>query len=330
LVLDILAGELRKLEDGQWIAIGLESTEKEVENVIQETLMVQDIQCRAICKLEPLFEELEEDHVFDHRFVHQAQYLEVMRKNFEFTVKKKEELLREEELLHEIKMEQKQMQLDQFSEEADFRSQHQEQNSDSLKRQLVEWGQQKEEQFVVERALRERELKHETAIKQLEVKADSDRLSEAQKVEHTSEQNRQKIGFTHTERINEKQLAFDLKEHEKSQLQWLEADAEIQEQKIIQENHFKEKQLEKEIAEQEIRMVAKQKLDERMQIEQLKHDSRLLDLELEAKQGEQRKRFEVTKQSDEFLQREIELLVLEKQRAELEQQVEFIKEDYNN
>ncbi len=330
LVLDILAGELRKLEDGQWIAIGLESTEKEVENVIQETLMVQDIQCRAICKLEPLFEELEEDHVFDHRFVHQAQYLEVMRKNFEFTVKKKEELLREEELLHEIKMEQKQMQLDQFSEEADFRSQHQEQNSDSLKRQLVEWGQQKEEQFVVERALRERELKHETAIKQLEVKADSDRLSEAQKVEHTSEQNRQKIGFTHTERINEKQLAFDLKEHEKSQLQWLEADADIQEQKIIQENHFKEKQLEKEIAEQEIRMVAKQKLDERMQIEQLKHDSRLLDLELEAKQEEQRKRFEVTKQSDEFLQREIELLVLEKQRAELEQQVEFIKEDYNN
>ncbi len=166
-------------------------------------------------------------------------------KIFEFTVKKKEELLREEELLHEIKMEQKQMQLDQFFEEADFRSQQQEQNSDSLKRQLVEWGQQKEAQFVVERALRERELKHETAIKQLEVKADSDRLSEAQEVEYTAEQKRQKIGFTHTERINEKQLAFDLQEHEKKQLRWMEADAEIQEQKINPRKSFKERQLEK-------------------------------------------------------------------------------------
>ena len=82
--------------------------------------------------------------------------------------------------------------------------------------------------------------------------------------------------------------------------------------------------------EQEFRMVAKQKLEEKLQVEQLKHDARLLELELEAKQIEQRKRFEVTQKSDEFLQREIELLVLEKQRAELEQQVEFIKEEDDN
>ena len=330
LVLDILAGELRELESGHWIADGLESTEREVENIIQETLMVQDIQCRTVCKLEPLFEELEEDGVFDHRFVHQTQYLEVMRKNFEFTVKKKEELLREDELLHEIKMEQKQMQLDQFSEEADYRSQHQEQNSDSMKRQLVEWGQQKEAQFVVERQLRERELEHDNTIKQLEVKAKADHLNEAQLLEQASEEKMQTVGFSHTEKINAKQLTFDLKEHEKKQLRWLETDAEIQEQKIQQENRLKEKQLEKEIIEQEFRMVASQKMEEKLQIEQLKHDARLLDLELESKQIEQRKRFEVTQKSDEFLHREIELLVLEKQRAELAQQVEFIKEEEDN
>ena len=329
-VLDILAGELRELEKGHWIAGGLGNTEKEIENLIQEVLMVQGIQCRAVCKLEPVFEELEEEGAFDQRFVHQTQYLEVMRKNFEFTVKKKEELLREEELLHEIKMEQKQMQLDQFSEEADYRSQHQEQNSDSMKRQLVEWGQQKEAQFVVERELRERELEHDNTIKELETRAKIDHLKEAQLLEQASEDKMQTVGFSHTEKINEKQLAFDLKEHEKKQLRWLEADSEIQEQKIQQENHFKEKQLEKEIMEQEFRMVAKQKLEEKLQVELLKHDARLLELELEAKQIEQRKRFEVTQKSDEFLQREIELLVLEKQRAELEQQVEFIKEEDDN
>jgi len=138
------------------------------------------------------------------------------------------------------------------------------------------------------------------------------------------------VGFSHTEKINAKQLTFDLKEHEKKQLRWLETDAEIQEQKIQQENRFKEKQLEKEIIEQEFRMVASQKMEEKLQIEQLKHDARLLDLELESKQIEQRKRFEVTQKSDEFLHREIELLVLEKQRAELAQQVEFIKEEEDN
>jgi hypothetical protein len=245
-------------------------------------------------------------------------------------VKKKEELLREDELLHEIKMEQKQMQLDQFSEEADYRSQHQEQNSDSMKRQLVEWGQQKEAQFVVERQLRERELEHEITIKQLEVKAKAERFYEEQLVEQASEEKMQTVGFTHTEKINAKQLTFDLKEHESKQLRWLEANAKIQEQKIQQENRFKEKQLEKEIMEQEFKMVAKQKLEEKLQIDQLKHNSRLLDLELEATQIEQRKRFEVTQRSDEFLHREIELLVLEKQRAELAQQVEFIKEEDDN
>ena len=86
-----------------------------------------------------------------------------------------------------------------------------------MKRQLVEWGQQKEAQFVVERELRERELEHDNTIKELETRAKIDHLKEAQLLEQASEDKMQTVGFSHTEKINEKQLAFDLKEHEKKQ-----------------------------------------------------------------------------------------------------------------
>ena len=64
---------------------------------------------------------------------------------------------------------------------------------------------------------------------------------------------------------------------------------------------------------------------EKLREEQLKHDARIKQMELTAEIEEQEKRHKTTQKTEDFLRKEIELLVLEKQRAELNEEIKIAK-----
>ena len=84
-----------------------------------------------------------------------------------------------------------------------------------------------------------------------------------------------------------------------------------------QEQRLKQLELEAELKEQEIHQLERQKIQEKMEAEKLEHQQRLHQMQLEAEIKELELRAESTKSKDEYLRREIEWLVLDKQRAEL-------------
>ena len=94
---DIVNAELSHLKDGSWVQTGLAEMERQIENVINETLILKHIQCRSVCQLTPAFAELTDDEKLDGRFTQEAVYLNVMQKNFEFREKQTQELFRQEE-----------------------------------------------------------------------------------------------------------------------------------------------------------------------------------------------------------------------------------------
>ncbi|MGR8953196.1 MAG: hypothetical protein ACU83V_12405, partial [Gammaproteobacteria bacterium] len=61
----IVEAELRKLRDGSWLNSGLSATEKQIEQLINETLTVKYIKCRAVCSLQPSFADLEDQQGLD-------------------------------------------------------------------------------------------------------------------------------------------------------------------------------------------------------------------------------------------------------------------------
>ncbi|MGH8556195.1 MAG: hypothetical protein ACRESZ_01795 [Methylococcales bacterium] len=76
------------------------------------------------------------------------------------------------------------------------------------------------------------------------------------------------------------------------------------------------------LKEEEKRQAARQSSEERRQTERIKHEKQLRKLEIEAKRKEQELRLQATEHKDDALRREIELLILEKQRNSLEKEVD--------
>lgn len=78
------------------------------------------------------------------------------------------------------------------------------------------------------------------------------------------------------------------------------------------------------IREEERRHSARRASEERRQIERIEYEKHLRELELHAKRNEQEMRWQATEHTDEVLRREIELLILEKQRNNLEKEVDVM------
>jgi uncharacterized protein YpbB len=80
---------------------------------------------------------------------------------------------------------------------------------------------------------------------------------------------------------------------------------------------LKERELDAAIKAQETFQLEWQKIQERLEEEKIKHQSRLKEMQIEAELKEMELRTEKTQNKDAYLRREIEWLVLDKQRAEL-------------
>lgn len=306
---DIVNAELSHLKDGSWVKTGLAEMERQIESVINETLILKYIQCRAICGLTPVFEELADDEKLDGRFTQESIYLNVMQKHFEFREKQHQELFRQEEELELLRLEHKKKQLETINYEDKIQRQKQALEAETIKRLLEEQEGQQIEQHTIQKRLHEEKTDHETHLKEIELAAEIQYQKEKQIRQQQLELQKRAQQHEHERLLKELQRDAETREYEQQRIQWLQGKE--------QEQRLKQLELEAELKEQELQQLERQKIQERLEAEKIKHQTRLHTMQLEAEVKELELRAEATKNKDEYLRREIEWLVLDKQRAEL-------------
>jgi hypothetical protein len=315
LIKNIIDAELRNLKDGSWVQTGLTDVERGIETIINETLILKHIQCRTICTLNPAFEELSENSKLDSRFIRESIYYNVLQKNFEFREKQNQELFRQEE---ELDLQR----LKHINQENEIQQHKQALAAENTKRLLEAQQQQLIAQYAVEKRLYAEKIKHEKHLKAIEQDAEiqfnKDQQPKQQKIDlemHTRK-------LEHDAILKERESNAEISAYEKQQLKWHRAKK--------QELHLKQLELEAEIKDQEVSQKERQKIQEKLEAEKIRHQMRLKEMQLEAEQKELELRAEATKNKDEYLRREIEWLVLDKQRAELARAIREAGEDIDD
>lgn len=281
LLSNLIQKELFDLSDGSWVQKGVTGIEKRICFAVNEMLIMQDIQSQTLCRLKPTFEafpnvQMAEENVF----------LCVLKRSFEFTHAKREELFRQEYEVERQKQMYKQKQLDQLNREAELNRRIQAQEAINKKRLLEEQEKQLQEQFEIEAQLHLKRTRHKSALKEITQKAE---LEEQQKQEarlRDAEQKNHMDVLLHQAKLKEEKLQIDVLTYEKQQAKWLESKQKIFEQQLAQEQQQKQ-------------------------------------LEIDANLKSQKRIEEMQKQSyryrlaaDAFLRKELESLALEKQRLE--------------
>lgn len=278
--------ELRSLKDGNWIQTGLTDIERQIESIINETLILKHIKCRSICVLKPAFEELPDESKLDGRFMQESVYLNILKKNFEFREKQNRELLRQEE---QLEMER----LKQLNQVNELKKHKLALESENIKRLLKEQGKQNTEQYAIEADLHAEKIKHEMRLQEIE-------------------------------------KAAELQFQKEQQLRQMELERQIHAQKLEHEALLKEKTLKADYQTQEAELLEKQKVEEQLEAARIAHQTRLREMQLLAEIKELELRVEVTKNKDQYLHRQIEWLVLDKQRAELTRAIKEAEQDVDD
>ncbi len=325
ILIDILDKELLELADGEWVQTGLNPVARQIENAINETLMLKNIQCRALCSLQPSFEDFSDDETIDSRFVQESVYLNIVKKNFEFREKKAQEAFRQEQKLEQEKLEQKRKMLEQLNEEDEIVRQKQAIEAENIKRQLMEQKQHLDEQLTLEEKLLAEKVKHEVKMKEIEQEAKEEEQRKLLLRQQQIEQDLLEEKLKHQEQIKDRETEMEIEQYEKQQRKWLEAKRRLQEEKYRNEELLSQREREAEFKAQEQHQLEKQKLLEQLRQEQLKHEARIKEMELEAELIRQQKQHETTEKTEDFLRKEIEMLVLEKQRAELNEEIKRVQ-----
>ncbi len=343
LIKDTVTSELSQLKDGLWIQSGLNEMERSIENVLNETLISKHIQCRVMCTLTPTFLALTDDEQLNGRFTQEAIYLNVMQKNFEFREKQSLELFRQEEELEALRLGHQQKQLETIYQDDEIQRQKQAMEAEVSKRRLDEQVVQRIEQQLIETRLHQQNIVHDTQLREIELAADiqfqEDKLNrlhaEKTKQEHLLreielaadiqfqkdkqkqlqqlELEKQLQQFEHNRLLKERQKQETAKESVQQHQDWLvEKD---------QEQRIKQLELDAELKTLESQQLKRQELEEKLEADKILHHNRVHLMQLEAEATERELHAEAIKSKDEYLRREIEFLVLDKQRAELSKSI---------
>lgn len=320
LIYDLIDNELHRLNDGEWIKTGLQQVEKNLNTAINELMLLKNIQCRALSTLQPEFADPESQVALDAKFVHESIYINVVQKNFEFKEKQQHELLRQQQ-------EEEKIALQQLNLEEELERKRQSQEAENERLRLLEKEQQQNEQHKIEKRMHTESTRHVIQLRELaaeaELQAEEDQLLRKQKMEQKLLSQK----MAHENRIKEKKLLDEIREAEKRELQWNKSKQRLHDEKLDLEKQLKQKELEMELDVEEMRRIEELKRQERLERERLQMDNRMKDLQLEADVTEQKKRFDATNRSADYLRREIELLVLERQRAELNLAIKKAKQE---
>jgi hypothetical protein len=326
LIRDTVDQELHKMVDGEWVDQGLTSVERRIEAQVNEVLTLQNLQCRTLCEMITTFSDINPDNL-DNRFAHQDIYLKVLKKNFEVKERQHKERLRQELLLEEQRLERQQRLIDKYNQEQTLLRMEQEQAALNNKRRLEEQERQLAEQFSIEQRVHREQIYHEQNLKLMEQEAAAKTQREMQTKSQEIEAQLLQDKLEHQNRIKAIQLQNEIAEFEKNQEAWNTTHERLKIEKIEQEKRLKQLETEAELALLDTRQNEEQKLQERLLHEKLMHEARLKDMELEMQIQEHEKRFAATQQLDNYLRRDIELLILEKHRGDLIQEVKKTKSD---
>ncbi len=327
LLKDVVDQELHKLVDGKWVDEGLASVERHIEMQVNETLTAQNIQCRALCEMLTAFAEAPDPNKLDSRFAHDDIYLKILKKNFETQERQNNERIRQELALEQQRLDRQQRLLEQYNQEQALHRIEQEQAALNLKRRLEEQERQLTEQFSIEERVHREQVYHEQNLKRLEEEAAALTQQEIHAKKLAMEQQLQQDRLAHQQQFKEVELAAEIAEFEKNQEAWNAIHERLRIEKIEQEKRIKQLENEAKLALLDTSQNEEHKLQERLLKEKMMHEARLKDMELEMQIQEHEKRFTATQQLDNYLRREIELLILEKHRGELMQEVQKIKQD---
>lgn len=306
---DIMLAELNQLKDGVWIQSGLAEMERQIADLINETLMLKHIQCRALCTLTPSFEEITEQVKLDGRFTQEAMYLSLMQKNFEFRERQKQELLRQEAALELLALKHQQNMLETLNQEDELHKQKQALAAEAVQRRLEEQETQRQAQHLIEMRLQQEKAVHDAQLKEIELAAEL----AFQKQKHLQEQalalEQHAQQLEHEQQLKAMQREAETNDYAQQRKQWLEGKE--------QEQRLKQLELDVELTAQASHQAARQQLAEKLAADHIAHQNRLHQMQLDAEIKELEVRHEASKNKDEYLRREIEWLVLDKQRAEL-------------
>ena len=327
LLKDAIDKELHDLATGDWVEQGLNPVERRIEMQINETLTLQNVQCRALCELLTTFSETPDPTKLDSRFAHDDIYIKILKKNFEIQEQQNKERIRQELVLEQQRLERQQRLIDQYNQEQALHRIEQEQAALNLKRRLEEQERQLNEQFLIEERVHREQVYHEQNLKRVEQEAATRTQQEIQARQLEMEQQLQKERLVHQQQLKEIQLAAEISDFEKNQEAWNAIHERLRIEKIDQEKRLKQLENEAKLAVLDTTQGEEQKLQERLLQEKMLHEARLKDMELEMQIQEHEKRFAATQQLDNYLRRDIELLILEKHRGELMQEVKKSKLD---
>lgn len=327
LVKDVVAQELHKLANGDWVELGLSPVERHIETEINETMTLQNIQCRALCEMIATFSEIADTNKLDSRFAHDDIYLKVLKKNFNTQEQQNKERLRQELVLEQQRLERQQRLIDQYNQEQALHRIEQEQAALNLRCRLEEQERQLNEQFLIEERVHREQVYHEQNLKRVAQEATAKAQLEIQANQLENEQQLLQERLEHQHRIKEIQLAAEIADFEKNKAAWNASHERLRIEKIGQEKRLKQLENEAALAMLDTKQGEEQKLQERLLMEKMMHEARLKDMELEMQLQEHEKRFTATQQLDNYLRRDIELLVLERHRGELMQEVKKTKFD---
>ncbi len=327
LVKDVIDQELRKLTNGEWIDSGLTLVERKIENQLNEALAFQSIQCRALCELLASFSDINDDSQLNASFTQENIYLKVLKKNFEAKELQNKERLRQESTLEQQNLDRQKRLLEQYNNEQELRRIEQEQSALNRKQQLEEQEKQVAEQLNIEQRIHQEQVYHEHHLKRMEQEAaaESQRITQQKQLE--IEEQLLKERLEHQQKLKAIQLAAEIENFEKSQEAWNLTHEKLKLEKIEQEKRLKQLENEAQLAVLDIKQNEEHKLQERLLHEKMLHEARLKDMELEMQIQEHEKRYAATQQLDDYIRRDIELLILEKHRGELLQEVKKTKQE---
>jgi hypothetical protein len=208
-----------------------------------------------------------------------------------------------------LHVESKKKQLEVINQEDEIQRQKQTLVAEATKRQLEEQAAHRIEQHAIEMRLQVEKTNQQMELKEIELAAEIQYQKDLQIRQQELDLQKQAQQIEHARVLKELQRDAETREYEKERLQWLQGKE--------QEQRLKQLELDAELKEQEIHQLERQKIQERLEAVKIEHENRLHKMHLDAEIKEVELRAEATKSKDEHLRREIEWLVLDRQRAEL-------------
>ena len=324
---DIVHHHIQQLGDGQWVDQGLVTVEQKIARDINERLMMQNILPRAICSIKARFSEFPniqpgKDNVFLH----------VIRRNYRQQEAKNKAYFRQKSALQQQKLEHKQKQLESVRQYAEIERQKRVIEVEKEILLLKEKEKKLAEKLALKKKIHAEKVRHKQALKEFEIEYEI-RLKQKQKTEkrqaesqdlsevlsHQTElmEKRQQAELDRQDRqqnyqnlLHDKKVQAEIARYEKQQETWREARLRVHQKQLLLKQ--KEKEIEAEV-EAEFKRLQKEEQDKHLVMPFQKIDKFI---------GE-----DLSKQRTEALKTEAKLAVLEKQRLELELEIEEAKKN---